>query len=50
VQLTLRHELAFVSATRTYVGASIEIADVLVDTGAASTIINADLAAKPAST
>jgi predicted aspartyl protease len=45
VQLTLRHDLAFVTATLTYAGVSIEIADVLVDTGAASTIINADLAA-----
>jgi predicted aspartyl protease len=45
VQLTFRHELAFVTATLTYSGVSIEIANVLVDTGAASTIINADLAA-----
>ncbi len=45
MQLTLRHDLAFVTATLTYSGVSIEIADVLVDTGAASTIINADLAA-----
>jgi len=45
VQLTLRHDLAFVTATLTYSGVSLEIADVLVDTGAASTIINADLAA-----
>jgi len=46
VQLTFRHDLAFVTATLTYAGVSIEIADVLVDTGAASTIINADLAAE----
>ena len=45
MQLTLRHDLAFVTATLTYSGVSLEIADVLVDTGAASTIINADLAA-----
>jgi predicted aspartyl protease len=45
VQLTFRHDLAFVTATFTHAGVSIEIADVLVDTGAASTIINADLAA-----
>lgn len=45
MQLTFRHELAFVTATLTYSGVSIEIANVLVDTGAASTIINADLAA-----
>jgi predicted aspartyl protease len=45
VQLTLRHDLAFVTATLTYSGVSVDIANVLVDTGAASTIINADLAA-----
>ena len=45
MQLTFRHDLAFVTATLTYSGVSIEIADVLVDTGAASTIINADIAA-----
>lgn len=45
MQLTFRHDLAFVTATLTYSGVSIEIANVLVDTGAASTIINADLAA-----
>ncbi|HSN26648.1 MAG TPA: retropepsin-like aspartic protease [Kofleriaceae bacterium] len=45
MQLTFRHELAFVTATLTYSGVSIEIANVLVDTGAASTTINADLAA-----
>jgi hypothetical protein len=45
VQLTFRHDLAFVTATLTYSGVSIDIANVLVDTGAASTIINADLAA-----
>jgi predicted aspartyl protease len=46
VQLTFRHDLAFVTATLTYADVSIEIADVLVDTGAATTIINADLAAE----
>jgi predicted aspartyl protease len=46
VQLILRHDLAFVTATLTYSGTSIEIPDVLVDTGAASTVINADLAAE----
>jgi predicted aspartyl protease len=45
VRLTFRHDLAFVTATLTYNGVSIKIAYVLVDTGAASTIINADLAA-----
>jgi predicted aspartyl protease len=46
VQLTSLHDLVFVTATLTYSGVSIEIADVLVDTGAASTVINADLAAQ----
>jgi predicted aspartyl protease len=46
VQLIFRHDLAFVTATVTYAGSSIEIPDVLVDTGAASTVINADLAAE----
>ena len=45
MRLTFRHDLAFVTATVTYRGVSIEIAGLLVDTGAASTIINADLAA-----
>lgn len=45
MQLTFRHDLAFVTATLTYRGTTIEIPDVLVDTGAASTVINADLAA-----
>jgi predicted aspartyl protease len=46
VQLIFRHNLAFVTATLTYAGVSIEIPDVLVDTGAASTVLNADLAAE----
>lgn len=46
MQLTFRHDLAFVTATLTYSGTSIEIPDVLVDTGAASTVINADHAAE----
>lgn len=45
MQLTFRHDLVFVTATLTYAGVSIEIANILVDTGAASTVINADLAA-----
>lgn len=45
VQLTSRHELAFVTATLTYRGTTIEVPDILVDTGAASTVLNADLAA-----
>jgi predicted aspartyl protease len=46
VQLTSRHELAFVTATLTHRGTTIEIPDVVVDTGAASTVIDADHAAK----
>jgi predicted aspartyl protease len=46
VQLIFRHDLAFVPVTLSYSDASIEIANVLVDTGAASTVINADLAAE----
>jgi predicted aspartyl protease len=45
VQLISRHELIYVTATLTYRGATAELADVLIDTGAASTVINADLAA-----
>jgi predicted aspartyl protease len=45
VQLTLRHDLAFITATLTYRGATVSILDLLVDTGAASTVINADLEA-----
>jgi len=45
VQLTLRHDLAFVTATLTYRGTTVSVPGVLVDTGAASTVINADLAA-----
>ena len=46
MQLTFRHDLAFVTATLTYSGISVQIPDVLVDTGAASTVINADFAAE----
>lgn len=46
MQLVLRGELAFVTATLTFRGTSVAIPDVLVDTGAASTVINADMAAE----
>lgn len=46
MQLTSRNELVFVTANLTYSGVSIEIPEVLVDTGAASTVINADFAAQ----
>lgn len=42
----LRHDLAFVVAKLTYAGTCIEIPEMLVDTGAASTVINADRAAE----
>lgn len=45
MRLTLRSDLAFVTAALTYRGATVEVPDVLVDTGAASTVINADIAA-----
>ena len=44
MDLTLRDELLFVTASLTYRGATIELPDVLLDTGAVSTVINADLA------
>lgn len=43
MELPLRHDLAFVTATLTYRGVVVEIADALIDTGAASTVIDADL-------
>lgn len=45
MQLISRHELVLVTAELTYRGTTVEIPDVLIDTGAASTVINADLAA-----
>ena len=45
MQLISRHDLVYVTATLTYRGTAVEIQDVLVDTGAASTVINADMAA-----
>ncbi len=45
MQLTSRHELAFVTATLTYRGTTVEVPHVLVGTGAASTVLNAVLAA-----
>jgi predicted aspartyl protease len=46
VQLISQHELVYVIATLRYRGTTVEIPDVLVDTGAVSTVINADLAAE----
>ena len=45
MQLISRYELPFVTAVLTYRDKTIEIVNVLIDTGAASTVINADLAA-----
>lgn len=45
MQLISQHDLVYVTAKLTYRGTTVEIPDVLVDTGAASTVINADLAA-----
>lgn len=45
MRLIFRHDLAFVTATLTHADSTIELANVLIDTGAASTVINADLAA-----
>jgi hypothetical protein len=45
VQLISQHELIYVTASLTYRGAMVALPNVLVDTGAASTVINADLAA-----
>jgi predicted aspartyl protease len=46
VDLILRGELPFVTAHLTYRGTTVAIPDVLVDTGAASSVINADRAAE----
>jgi predicted aspartyl protease len=43
--LTLRDELPFVTVSVTHNGQSIDVPDVLVDTGSASTLLTADLAA-----
>ena len=45
MQLISRHDLAFVTATLTFHGTTVEIPEVLIDTGAASTVLNADHAA-----
>jgi predicted aspartyl protease len=46
VKLTSQHKCVLVTATLTYRQNRIEIPDVLVDTGATHTIINADVAAE----
>jgi predicted aspartyl protease len=46
MQLLLRDRLAFVTMTVTHRGATIQVPDVLIDTGSASTLLDADLAAE----
>jgi predicted aspartyl protease len=46
MQLTLRDDLPFLSVTVAYQGVEIEIPDVLVDTGSATTILAADQVAR----
>lgn len=46
MQLTLKDELPFTTLKIAYQGAEIEVADVLVDTGSASTILSADIMAQ----
>lgn len=44
LQLVLREGLPFVTLTLAHKGASVDVPNVLVDTGAASTVVNADIA------
>jgi predicted aspartyl protease len=46
MRLTLKDDLPFVRVTVAYQGTAVEIADVLVDTGSATTILAADQVAK----
>jgi hypothetical protein len=46
MRLNLRHELAFATVTLVHRGVSMVVRDVLVDTGAASTVVNADVVAE----
>jgi hypothetical protein len=45
MQLTLRDELPFVTVTVSHGGTTVKVPDMLVDTGSASTLLNADVAA-----
>jgi len=45
MQLTLRYDLPFTVVKAAYQGASIDVSDVLIDTGSASTILAADIVA-----
>lgn len=44
MRIVLRDRLLFVTVTIAYGGREIEVSNVLLDTGAASTVINADIA------
>jgi predicted aspartyl protease len=46
MQLVLRNSLPFVTVALTHRGSTMSIADVLVDTGSASTVLSADAAAQ----
>jgi predicted aspartyl protease len=45
LQLTLRDELPFVTLRVVHRGDAVDVANVLLDTGSASTLLNADIAA-----
>jgi len=45
MQLTLRYDLPFTVVKVSYQGTSIDVSDVLIDTGSASTILAADIVA-----
>jgi predicted aspartyl protease len=45
MRLILRDELPFATVTFVHRGSSVDVANVLVDTGSASTLLNADIAA-----
>ena len=42
MQLRLKHNLPFVTAAISHNGAAVEIPDILIDTGSASTIFSSD--------
>jgi hypothetical protein len=46
MQLSLRNNLPFIAVRISHRGLAIEVADVLVDTGSASTVFSADAAAR----
>jgi hypothetical protein len=46
VRLNLRDDLAFVTATLVHEGTALTVPNVLIDTGAASSVFNADIAAE----